>query len=78
MSLHHYLDSKTVFSSIIQAIQLCSVDHVNSKLLREVTLNAVHLGSFFSFAQLAHTAKFKIEPKRAAVKVTSLSKFKLT
>ena len=36
-------------------------------------MTAVHLGSFFNFPQLACTAKFKIEPKCAAVKVTPLT-----
>ena len=36
-------------------------------------MTAVHLGSFLNFAQLACTAKFKIEPKCAAVKVTPLT-----
>ena len=43
--------------------------------LREVNLTAAHLGSFLNFAQLARMAKFKIEPKCAAVKVTSLTEF---
>ena len=46
--------------------------------LREVTLTAAHLGSFLNFAQLAHTATFKIEPKCTAVKETSLSEVALT
>ena len=52
---------------------------VNSKvtakaiLVRGFTLTASHLVSFLNFAQLACTAKFKIEPKCAAVKVTPLT-----
>ena len=48
-----------------------------AKLLREVTLTEAHLGSFLNFSQLACKAKFKIEPKCPAVKVTFLSKVAL-
>ena len=48
-----------------------------AKLLREVTLTAADLGSFLNFTQLGRMTKFKIEPKCAAVKVTSLSEVAL-
>ena len=41
------------------------------------TLTEAHLGSFMNFSQLSRTAKFKIEPKCPAVKVTFLSKVAL-
>ena len=45
------------------------------KLLREVTLTAADLGSYFNFTQLASIAKFKIEPKCAAFKFSVRSCF---
>ena len=36
-------------------------------------MTAAHLGSFLNFDQLSCTAKFKIEPKCAVVKVTPLT-----
>ena len=45
--------------------------------VRGITLTAAHLGSFVNFAQLACMAKFKIEPKCAAVKVTPLTEVAL-
>ena len=42
-------------------------------MMEHVTLTAAPLGSFINFAQLAGTAKFKIEPKCSAVKVTPLT-----
>ena len=45
--------------------------------LRGVTLTDAHLSSFLNFAQLAGTAKFKIEPKGAGVKVTPLTEVAL-
>ena len=40
-------------------------------------MTAAHLGSFLNFDQLSRTAKFKIEPKCAAVKVTPLTEVAL-
>ena len=40
-------------------------------------MTTANLGSFLNFAQLACMAKFKIEPKCAAVKVTPLSEVAL-
>ena len=45
--------------------------------VRGVTLTAAHLGSFLNFAQLGCIAKFKIEPKCAAVKVMPLTEVAL-
>ena len=42
-------------------------------LVRGVTLTAAQLGSILNFAQVACMAKFKIEPKCEAVKVTPLT-----
>ena len=47
------------------------------KLLREVTLMAQHFFLILNFTQLACTKKFKIEPKCATVKVTSLSEVEI-
>ena len=52
---------------------------MNKSLLAKATsakgidLNAAYLGSFLNFAQLACSAKFKIEPKCAEVKETLLT-----
>ena len=54
------------------------IDCAKVTLLREVTLTAVQLSSILNFTQLTCTEKFKIEPKCAAVKVTSLSEVALT
>ena len=50
--------------------QIAELNHfVKATSVRGVTLTAAHLGSFLNFAQLAHMAKFKIEPRYAAVTV---------
>ena len=42
-----------------------------------VTFTVSHFASFLNFAQLAHMAKFKIEPRYAAVTVTPLTEVAL-
>ena len=49
----------------------------NANSVRGITLTSARLGSFVNFAQLACMAKFKIEPKCAAVKVTPLTEVAL-
>ena len=49
----------------------------NAIWLRGVTLTAANLGFFLNFAQLARTAKFKIEPKWDGVKETPLTEVAL-
>ena len=44
---------------------------IKATSIRGVTLTAAHLDSCLNFSQLTCMAKFKIEPKCAAVKVTS-------
>ena len=74
LQLKHIL---TISSKYKNAYQMSR--QVNSKvtakaiLVRGFTLTASHLVSFLNFAQLACTAKFNIEPKCAAVKVTPLT-----
>ena len=51
--------------------------HLDPTLKQLVTFTVSHFAFFLNFAQLAHMAKFKIEPRYAAVTVTLLTEVAL-